>query len=65
VLPGLRRAASTRLAKPAPNLSHQHRIVSSLRDFLRGVGHNHAAFEEQFLDVAQAQLKANTSARRN
>src|SRR5471032_3548747 len=28
VLPGLRRAAFTRWAKPLPNLSHQHRIVS-------------------------------------
>ena len=41
-----------------PNLSHQHRIVSSLRDFLRGVRHGHAALEEQLVDVAQAQLEA-------
>jgi hypothetical protein len=45
-----------------PNLSHQHRIVSSLRDFLRGVCHDHPALEEQFLDVTQAQLKAKVPA---
>jgi hypothetical protein len=39
-------------------LQHQHRIVSSLRDFLRGVRHGHAALEEQLFDVAQAQLEA-------
>jgi putative transposase len=39
-------------------LQHQHRIVSSLRDFLRGVRHGHAALEEQLFEVAQAQLEA-------
>ena len=55
---GLRRTAFALRAKPAPNLQHQHRIVSSLRDFLRGVRHGHAALEEQLFEVAQAQLEA-------
>ena len=39
------------------SLSHQHRIGSSLRDFLRGVADDIAAVEQQLFDVAQAQLK--------
>ncbi|SAL64100.1 hypothetical protein AWB69_07204 [Caballeronia udeis] len=39
------------------SLSHQRRIGSSLRDFLRDVADDIAAVEQQLFDVAQAQLK--------
>lgn len=57
VVPGLRRPALTRCAKPAPNLLHQRRTVSSLRDFLRGVADDNPALEQQSFNVAQAQPK--------
>jgi hypothetical protein len=62
VVPGLGRPTFTRRAKPAPNLSHQRRIVSSLRDFLRGVAHDNAALEQQRFDVAKTQLEAKIPA---
>src|SRR5258707_15423704 len=57
VLPGLRRAALARWANRAPNLSHQQRIVSSLRDFLRGVRDHDTTLEQQLLEVPQAQAE--------
>jgi hypothetical protein len=50
VLPGLRRAALTRRAKPLPEL------VAPTPDCL--VRYDYPALKKQFLDVAQAQLKA-------
>jgi hypothetical protein len=64
VLPGLRRAALARWANPAPNLSHRQRIVSSLRDFLRGVRDHDTTLKQQFLDVVQAQTEPEIPANR-
>jgi hypothetical protein len=50
----LRRVAFTRRAKFAPNLSHQHLIVSYVTITLRS--------KSDMLDVAQAQLKAEIPA---